>query len=139
MLLNLFQNGTEVMEKYMPIIITISSLLGAFLLLKLGLTIVKAEKRTRIKWVGYSFLIQFGVIFAIGSPLMLLGFAGEFKGDPLGMIPVIIVAMIIDLNVINVIHQVGLKRSLIVILLIVVPIIFAMRYLGEFIATIQYM
>ena len=139
MLLYIFQTGTEVMEKYLPVIITISSLVGAFLLLKLGLTIVKADKRTRIKWVGYSFLIQFGVIFAIGSPLMLLGFAGEYKGDPIGMLPIIIIAMIIDLNVINVIHQVGLKRSLIVILMIIVPIIFAMRYLGELIATIQYM
>lgn len=134
MLLMIFQNGKDFFKEYMPIIIAGTLMVVTFLILKLGLTIVKAEKRTGIKWVGYSFLIQFGVIFAIGSPLMLLGFAGAYEGDPLAIIPIIIVASAVDLNIINVIHQVGLKRSLIVLVLILVPTVFAMRFLGEFLA-----
>ncbi|MGB5912212.1 MAG: hypothetical protein WBH31_13545 [Promethearchaeia archaeon] len=124
------------MDKYLPIIITGTLLAITFLILKLGLTIVKAEKRTRIKWVGYSFLIQFGVIFAIGSPLMLLGFAGGYEGDPVAIIPIIVVAAAVDLNIVNVIHQVGLKRSFFVLVLILVPMVFALRFLGEFLATL---
>ncbi len=123
------------MDKYLPIIITGTLLVVAFLILKLGLIIVKAERRTGMKWVGYSFLIQFGVIFAIGSPLMLLGFAGAYEGDPLAIIPIIVVAAAVDLNIINVIHQVGLKRSFFVLALILVPMVFALRFLGEFLAT----
>ncbi len=136
MLLMIFQNGMGSLEEYMPIIIAGTLMVMTFLILKLSLIIVKAEKRTGMKWVGYSFLIQFGVIFAIGSPLMLLGFAGAYEGDPLAIIPIIIIAAAVDLNIINVIHQVGLKRSLFVLLLILVPIVFAMNFLGEFLATL---
>ncbi|MHA2431098.1 MAG: hypothetical protein ACXACC_08735 [Promethearchaeota archaeon] len=132
----IFQNGMDSFKEYLPIIIAGTLLAITFLILKLGLTIVKAEKRTRIKWVGYSFLIQFGVIFAISSPLMLLGFAGGYEGDPVAIIPIIVVAAAVDLNIINVIHQVGLKRSFFVLVLILVPMVFALRFLGEFLATL---
>jgi hypothetical protein len=104
---------------------------GDILLLKLGLTITKAQKRTRMKWVAVSFLIQFGVILIISSPMILLGFAGVFDGGPGVIIPIIIFSIFIDLNVINVIHQVGLKRSLVVVLIIIVPIVFIMVSLGS--------
>ncbi len=130
MLLNLLQMGGFLDE-----VILLLSLMAAFaggdiLLLKFGLAITKAQKRTRIKWVAVSFLIQFGVIFLISSPLFLLGFAGEFDGNPGVIIPVIMFCTFIDLNVINVIHQVGLKRSLIVVLIIILPIVFIMVNMG---------
>jgi hypothetical protein len=136
MLLNLFQNGMGPIEEYLPLIITGVSLLGGFFLFIFGLKIVKAQKRSSIKWAGYSFLIQFGLIFIVGSPLMLLGFAGAYKGGPELMIPVIVIAAFISLNAINMIHQIGLKKSLIVILLILGPITVAMRFLGELVATL---
>jgi len=101
------------------------------LLLRLGLGITNAKKRTRMKWVALSFLIQFGVIFIISSPMFLLGFSGAFDGDPGIIIPIIILCTFIDLNVINVIHQVGLKRSLVVVLIIILPIIFIMVNMGS--------
>lgn len=137
MLLTIFQTGS--IDKYIPIIISGSLLLVGFILLKLGLIIVKAEKRKRMKWVGYSYLIQIGIIFAIGSPLMLLGFAGDYRGEFGPIIIVTVVATFVDLNVINTIHQVGFGRSLVVVLLIIVPSVFALRYLGEFLATLQYL
>ena len=133
MLFNLYQNG---IGDYKELIIA-GALFGVvFILLKIGLIIVKAKKRTNLKWVGYSFLILVGLTFAIGSPLMLLGFAGAFQGDPIAIIPVTIVAFIIDLQAVNVIHQVGLKRSLAVIALIIAPLIFSMYFLGNFIGNL---
>jgi len=131
MLLNLLQMGGSLDE-----VILLLSLMAAFaggdiLLLKFGLAITKARERTRMKWVAVSFLIQFGVIFLISSPLFLLGFAGAFKGEPEVTIPIIILCTFIDLNVINVIHQVGLKRSLIVVLIIILPIVFIMVNMGS--------
>ena len=69
---------------------------------------------------------------------MLLGFAGAFEGDPVAIIPIIIVVFVINLNVINVIHQVGLKRSLAIMSMLIVPIIFSLYFLGSFIGRLQY-
>ena len=130
MLLNLLQMGGPP-EGETGLLILMAAFAGVdILLLKLGLIITKAQKRTRMKWVAVSFLIQFGVIFIISSPMFLLGFAGEFKGDPEVIIPIIILCAFIDLNVINVIHQVGLKRSLVVVLIIILPIVFIMVSIG---------
>jgi len=123
---------------YKQLIIAGSLFVVIFVLLKIGLIIVRAEKRTNIKWVGYSFLIQIGLAFGIGSPLMLLGFAGAFDGDPVAIIPIIIVVFAINLNVINVIHQIGLKRSLAIMSMLIVPIIFSLYFLGSFIGRLQY-
>lgn len=133
MLFNLFQTGMGSIGDYKELFIAGALFAVVFILLKLGLIIVKAEKRANLKWVGYSFLILVGLTFAIGSPLMLLGFAGAFQGDPIAIIPVTIVAFIIDLQAVNVIHQVGLKRSLAVIALVIAPLIFSMYFLGNFI------
>ncbi len=130
MLLNLLQMGGPLDGKTMLLILMAAFAGGDILLLKLGLTITKAQKRTRMKWVAVSFLIQFGVIFIISSPMFLLGFAGAFDGDPGVVIPIIILCTFIDLNVINVIHQVGLKRSLIVVSIIILPIVFIMANMG---------
>jgi len=131
MLLNLLQMGGPLNEETMRLILMAAFAGGDILLLKLGLTITKAQKRTRMKWVAVSFLIQFGVILIISSPMFLLGFAGAFKGEPEVIIPIIILCTFIDLNVINVIHQVGFKRSLIVVSIIILPIVFIMVNIGS--------
>jgi hypothetical protein len=83
-----------------------------------------------MKWVAGSFAIQFGIIFIISSPLFFLGFMGNFRGEPDVIIPIIILSSFIDLNVINVLHQVGLKRSLGILLITFVPLIMIMIGLG---------
>ena len=124
--------GGPLNEETMRLLILMAAFVGGdILLLKLGLIITKAQNRTRMKWVAVSFLIQFGVILIISSPLFLLGFAGAFDGGPGVIIPKIIYCTFIDLNVNNVIHQVGLKRSLVVVLIIIVPIVFIMVNMGS--------
>ena len=110
---------------------------GDILLLKLGLIMTKAEVRRKFKWVVYSFFIQFGMIFFIGSPLMILGFIGAFRGDPAAIIAVSILGLFIDINIINILHKIGLKRALIVGLLIVAPMIFAMSMLGSYLSSLS--
>ena len=111
---------------------------GDIFLLKLALVITKAQKRRRMKWVAGSFLIQFGIIFIISSPLFLLGFMGGFHGELDVIIPIIILAVFIDLNVINVLHQVGLKRSFGILLITIVPIIIVMIILGNTFAKMSF-
>ena len=135
MLQNLLQMGGPIDKETILLILMAAFAGGDILLLKLGLTITKARERTRMKWVAVSFLIQFGVIFIISSPMFLLGFAGEFKGDPEVIIPIIILCTFIDLNLINVIHQIGLKRSLIVVLIIILPIVFIMVNMGSILSS----
>ena len=127
MLLTLFDD----IIKYRAFIIA-GVLLGCgVLILKLGLKITKAEFRTNMKWVAGSFGIQFGIIFFISSPLILYGMIGKFQGNPGVIAPVILFSVFIDLNVINIIHKIGLKRSLVVVIFVVVPIIAAMVILGS--------
>ena len=113
------------------IILTYSILVGigfiaSVLLLKLGLKFVKAERRRTFKWTAMSFFLQVLVIFMMGSPFILLGFAKALndKGPPMGIIIfLIVIAVFIDMNVINVIHQTGLLKSIWPFLLMVVPIV----------------
>ncbi len=133
MLLIFLQNGTFSMKELFPIILIVAVAAGDILLLKLGLVITKAQEKTRIKWVAGSFLIQFAVIFIISSPLFLLGSMGAFNGDGPGaiIILIIILSAFIDLNIINILHQIGLKRSLIIVVIVLVPMVFIMIYLGD--------
>ncbi len=109
-----------------PIIPAIMLILFDILLLKIGLLITKAEVKKNLKWVVASFGIQFGVIFFIGSPLILYGMIGRFQGDPGIIMLVVFFAVFIDVNIINLIHRIGLKRSIVVMFFIVIPIVFAM-------------
>jgi hypothetical protein len=119
------------MEMLFPIILMGALAVGDILLLKLGLVITKAQKRKRMKWVAGSFLIQFGIVFAISSPLFLLGATGAFNREPIGVIiGVMMLSAFIDFNIINILHQIGLKRSLIIVVLVFVPIFFIMYFLG---------
>ena len=131
MLLTFLQMGTPSIEELIPFIIMGVFAAGDILLLKLALVVTKAQKRTRMKWVAGSFAIQFGIIFIISSPLFFLGFIGQFRGELDVIIPIIILSSVIDLNVINVLHQVGLKRSLGILLLTFVPLMMIMISLGE--------
>jgi hypothetical protein len=122
------------MKELLPIIMMAAFAVGDILLLKLSLVITNAQKRTRIKWVAGSFLIQFGIIFIISSPLFLLGSMGFFQDDDgpgAILIPIIILSAFIDLNIVNILHQIGLKRSLIVVVIVLVPIVFIMIGLGD--------
>jgi len=104
---------------------------GDILLLKLGLAATKSKRRTRMKWVAGSFLIQFGIVFIISSPLFLLGIMGAYQGEPQGLVPIIILSIFIDINIINILHQIGLKRSLVVGLLTFAPLMIIMVVFGS--------
>ncbi|MFX1470691.1 MAG: hypothetical protein ACFFB8_18795 [Promethearchaeota archaeon] len=101
------------------------------ILLKIGLLITNAQEKKNMNWVLASFGIQFGVIFFIGAPLILYGMIGEFEGDLGIIIAVVVFSVFIDLNVINMIHKIGLKRSFVVMIFVVGPIITAMVILGR--------
>ena len=119
------------MQELGPIIGAVALILFDILLLKLALLITKAQEKKNMKWVAISFGIQFGVIFFISSPLILYGMVGQFQGDPRIIIPVVLFSVFIDLNVINLIHKIGLKRSFVVMFFVVGPIITAMVILGQ--------
>ena len=117
-----------------PIIIAISLICGDIFVLKIGLAITKAQEKTNFKWVAGSFGIQFALIFFIGTPMFLSVATGTFSEGPpplLLIIPTILFSAFIDLNVVNVIHKVGMKRSLIITLLIMGPITAGMWLIGE--------
>ncbi len=130
MILTLFQ-GLPSMETMGPLIIAISLILVDILLLRIGLAITKAQEKTNMKWVAASFGIQFGIIFFVASPLILYGMIGRFDGEGGMIMLVVLFSLFIDLNVINVIHKIGLKRSFVVVIFVVFPIIIAMIFLGQ--------
>ena len=128
MIFNVLQIGGDIPP---GILLTYSILVGvgflaSVLLLKMGLKFVKAERRMTFKWTAISIFLQILVIFMLGSPFILLGFANALndKGPPMGIIIfLIVIAVFIDMNVINVIHQTGLLKSIWPFLLMVVPIV----------------
>jgi len=130
MLFTFLQMGLPSIGELIPFIIMGVLAVADIVLLKLALVVTKAQKRNKMNWVAGSFAIQFGIIFIISSPLFFLGFMGNFRGEPDVIIPIIILSSFIDLNVINVLHQVGLKRSLGILLLTFVPLIMIMIGLG---------
>ena len=134
MLFTFLQTGTPSIDELIPFIIVGAFAAGGMLLLKLALVVTKAQKRTQMKWIAGSFAIQFGIIFIISSPLFLLGFMGKFQGEPDAIIPIVILSLFINLNVINVLHQVGLKRSFGILLIAIVPLIIVMIILGNIFA-----
>lgn len=119
----LFQEGSDPFSDE-TIFMTLGIMFGlALVLLKLGLIVTKAEVRTGFKWVLASFGTQVGIFFFVGGPLMLLGFAGEMEGGPpvVLIIIFILLALFIGVNILNVMHQLGMKRALIVFLMMLIP------------------
>ena len=125
MIFLLFQEGQDPFSDE-SIFITLGIMFGlALLLLKLGLIFTKAEVRTGFKWVLVSFGTQVGIFFFIGGPLMLLGLAGVMGGGPPVVLIIIFIflALFIGVNLLNVMHQLGMKRALIVFLLMLIPLL----------------
>jgi hypothetical protein len=130
MMFQLLQMGNN-LKGLGPIFLFLGLLVADLVLLKIGLVLTKTKRWKKMKWAVASYFIQFGVVFSIGSPLFLLGIIGAFRGDPAGIIPVVIISAFVDVNVVNVIHRIGLRRSLVVVVIILVPMIFIMSQLGD--------
>ena len=116
-----FQTGLPSMEELTPIIIAIVLIVADIFILKIGLSITKAQEKTNFKWVAGSFGIQFGIIFFISAPMILGGLTGQMSEggpSPLLIALTIIFSSFIDLNIINVLHKIGMKRALIITVLI---------------------
>lgn len=125
MILALFQNG-ENGPSFGPeiFVIIIIAFIVALILLKVGLVITKAEARTGFRWLLASFGIQVGMFFFVGSPMILLGISGAFGEQGPEVIFIIIflvLALFIDLHVLNIVHQLGIKRALLVFGLMAIP------------------
>lgn len=128
MILALFQNGEngENGPSFGPeiFVIIIIAFIVALILLKVGLVITKAEARTGFRWLLASFGIQVGMFFFVGSPMILLGISGAFgeQGPEVILIIIFLVlALFIDLHVLNIVHQLGIKRALLVFGLMAIP------------------
>ncbi|MFX0056811.1 MAG: hypothetical protein ACFE85_02585 [Candidatus Hodarchaeota archaeon] len=140
MLLILFQPQIGSMDNYTPIIMMISLLIACIFILKIGLAISKAQVRKSMKWTAISFGIQFGIIFFISSPMMLLGMFIWRGPPPLEvLIPTIVISVFVEINVVNLLHRIGIKKSIIIAIFLIVPItaaLFAMGFvLGDLVYT----
>ncbi|UCC20690.1 MAG: hypothetical protein JSV62_05235 [Promethearchaeota archaeon] len=125
-------------EEMMPFIIAIILLVADIFILKFGLAITKAEDKTNFKWVAGSFGIQLGLIFFISLPMLLSGLMGAYQDEgphPAIIALTIIFSAFIDLNIVNVLHKIGMKRSLVIVLLILGPLSYAMYLINSNIGT----
>ena len=121
MIFMMFQNGQSDMGIY--ITIAVFFVVG-LIMLKIGLLITKAEARTGIRWTLISFGVQVGIFFFVAAPLILMGISGAFgeQGPAVVLIIVfMILALFIDLHVLNVFHKLGIKKALLVFGLMAVP------------------
>jgi hypothetical protein len=117
-----------------PIIIAVCLLVVDMIILKIGLAITKAPEKTNFKWVAGSFGIQFALIFFISTPMILGGWTGLYSagGPPIALIVLIVIfCAFIDLNIINILHKVGMVRALIIAIMILGPVTYAMYLLGS--------
>ena len=126
MLLNIFQanGGLSTGEIVTYSIVAGISFLFMTLFLKFGLA--KSHSKRNFKWLAISIIMQLFMIALLASPFILMGFAGEFSdGDPSTVLIIfaIILAIFLDLNIINILHKTGLKRAILCFLLILVPLI----------------
>ena len=128
MLLNIFQtNGGSSTGA----LITYSIVAGAtfffmILFLKLGLATVKSKTKKGFKRLAISILIQLSLIALLASPFILMGFAGEFEkeGPSLGLIIfAIVIAIFLNLNIINILHKTGLKSAILCFFLMIIPLV----------------
>lgn len=121
--------------KYIPFIIAGILIFAGIIILKIGLAITKAQSKTNFKWVAGSYLIQYAVTLFLSSPMLLnmvlsamecidSGLPDCYYESEPGLIAMaVIFSTVLVLNLINLIHKPGLKRSFIVTLLILGPII----------------
>jgi len=106
-------------------------------LLKIGLIITKAEVKREFSWVVLSACIQAGAVFFIMLPIFLSGFTGTMEHGPdVGLIiGIMCLGLFIDLNIINVLHQVGILRALFIFILEIIPVIIIMSIMFADIGT----
>ncbi|MBY9004798.1 MAG: hypothetical protein KGD73_12545 [Candidatus Lokiarchaeota archaeon] len=126
MLLNIFQvnGGLSTGEIVTYSIVAGISFLFMTLFLKFGLA--KSHSKRNFKWLAISIIMQLFMIALLASPFILMGFAGKFSYDgpsPALIIFAIVLAIFLDLNIINIIHKTGLKRAILCFLLMIVPLI----------------
>ncbi len=142
MILMLFQFTFRLWPEFILIVILPILLLSEIITLKIALKITKAEERRKFKFCAMSFLIQAGVILFIASPLILLGLAGgfdEYGPNPLLIIATIALAIFIELNLLNVIHKIGIKRALIVFGIMMIPVVILGVLVSILVASSSYM
>ncbi len=119
----LLQNGGPYWVIVIIYVIIIAFIVG-LILLKIGLVISKAETRTGFKWLLGSFGIQVGMFFFIGLPLIFLGLSGAFgeQGPEIILIIIFLVLVLfMEVNILNILHRLGIKRALLVFGLMVAP------------------
>lgn len=98
-------------------------ILAEIISMKIGLIIVKARERKSIAWVGASVFIQIGIIFLVFMPLIMIGIAeGIRNSDVPAIILMAVIAVFVDFNLINLLHKLGFKRSLIVLIFFSIPL-----------------
>ncbi len=108
------------------LIVTIASVIG-MVLLKVGLSIVKAEKKTSMKNVLIFYLIYLGTIMFILMQLMFI----EMRG--FNIVPILglsILAVFIVTNMVNIFHDTGIKKAIFITILLIIPITIAMSIIG---------
>jgi len=117
-------------------ILTIATFIGMFLfeliMLKVGLFLSKAEIRKDILWVLGSSVIQIGLLFIILSPVLLNIIAGAYNNSPppiFLIVSLVIMYVIVDVNVINVIHHIGIAKSFGVFIIFTVPLFFVVGFI----------
>ncbi|TXT60922.1 MAG: conserved membrane protein of unknown function [Promethearchaeota archaeon] len=100
--------------------VIVGLLLTDIIMMKLGLSLVKAESHTNLKWVVSSFFLQILIIFIVISPVILIIFVGLIP--PIYNIIIFgVLALFIEINVINIIHKTGIGRAIVVFIMIVIP------------------
>jgi hypothetical protein len=130
----MFFQGLPSFEELLPFIIALSLISIDIVILKIGLVLTKTQEKSSFKWVAASFGIQFGLVFFISTPLILEGLTGGFSDhgpDIALIILVVIFAAFVDINLINVIHKIGITRSIIIGIFIMGPITYAMYLIGS--------
>ena len=118
-------------DTLLPFIIAAVIIVCGMLILKFGLAVTKAESNTNFKWIAGSFFIQYGVTLFISAPMLLDmvltitgGSSYNFETIDTGLIAATLTfSVFISVNLINMIHKPGIKRSIIIALLIIGPIV----------------
>ncbi len=121
----MFQIVMRVFPDFIIFMLSILAISEIFAL-KIGLLITKAQDKKNLKWVMISFAIQVGIFFFIASPLILMGMTGSFQQggpDPMLIALFILLALFVDLNILNVLHKLGFKRALLVFGIMMIPFI----------------
>lgn len=122
----LFQNGIP-SETLIDIIIITTGLVSGIFLLKLGLSLVKAEKKTSMKHVMIYYLIYLGTIMFVMMQMVFIQMSGP---DFFIIIPLAVIATFIVTNMINIFHDTGIKKAIVLTIILIVPITIAMTRLG---------